>query len=90
MKEIDSIKVFKHVIKLGNLICAHAGFVKLIYKILDICSQKKNTYMYTKIHICLEKSKYHNRFFPFAFRCMFTFPCLVICWNLWNLFENLT
>ena len=33
--------------------------------------------MYTKIHICLEKSEYHNRFFPFALRCTFTFPCLV-------------
>ena len=43
--------------------------------------------MYTKIHICLGKSEYHNRFFPFALRCTVTFPCLVICWNLWNLFE---
>ena len=38
MKEIDSINVFKHVIKLGNLICAHAGFAKRIYKIVDVCS----------------------------------------------------
>ena len=54
-------------LKLGNLICAHAGFAKFNYKILDICIQpkknlkkKKDTYMYTKIHICLEKSEYHN------------------------------
>ena len=39
MKEIDSINEFKHVIKLGNLICAHADFAKFIYKTLDICSQ---------------------------------------------------
>ena len=52
-------------LKLGNLICAHADFAKFIYKTLDICSQQKkendndnnnngniNTYMYTKIHIC--------------------------------------
>ena len=31
-------------------------------------------------------SEYYNRFFPFALRCIFTFPCLVICWNLRNLF----
>ena len=61
-------------LKLGNLICAHAGFVKFIHK--------KNTYMYTKTHICLEKSEYRH-----ALRCTFTFPCLAICWNLWNLFE---
>ena len=48
-------------LKLGNLICAHANFVKFIYKTLDICSQ---------------------RLFPFALRYL-----LVICWNLWNLFE---
>ena len=29
-------------LKLGNLICAHADFAKFIYKILDICSQQKN------------------------------------------------
>ena len=55
-------------LKLGNLICAHADFAKFIYKTLDICSQQKkkkkkenknnnniNTYMYTKIRICLGK-----------------------------------
>ena len=65
-------------LKPGNLICAYADFAKFIYKILDICRQKNK---------CLAKSEYHNRFFPFALRCVFTFPCLVICWNLWNLFE---
>ena len=40
MKKIDSINEFKHVIKLGNLICAHADFSKFIYKTLDICSQR--------------------------------------------------
>ena len=33
------------------------------------------------------KSEYQNRFFPFALRCTFSFPCLDICWNLWKLFE---
>ena len=66
MKETDSINEFKHVIKtlLGNLICAHAGLVKFIYKISDIFSQQKkqkkkkkninvykNTYMSRKIRI---------------------------------------
>ena len=90
MKDIDSINEFKHVIKTWkpDLICAHADFAKFIYKILDIRGQQKNnTYMYTKIHICLGKPEYHNRFFPFALRCTFTFPCLVIYWNLWNLFK---
>ena len=43
MKETDSINEFKHVIKtwLGNLICAHAGLAKFIYKILDIFSLQK-------------------------------------------------
>ena len=29
-------------LKLGNLICAHADFAKFIYKTLDICSQENN------------------------------------------------
>ena len=29
-------------LKLGNLICAHADFAKFIYKTLDICSQQNN------------------------------------------------
>ena len=57
------------------------------YWISVVTEKRKNTYMYTKIHICLEKSEYHNRFFPFALRCPFTFPCLVICWNVRNLVE---
>ena len=74
-------------LKLRNLICTHTDFAKIIFKVLNICSQqkkkkKKKTYMYTKIHICLGKSEYHNQFFPFALRYTFTFPCLVICWNL--------
>ena len=46
-----------------------------------------NTCMYTKIHICLGNSEYHNCFFLFALRYTITFPCLVICWNLWSLLE---
>ena len=51
-------------LKLGNLTCAHAGFEKFVYKILDIRSQQKkkqnktkkayvykNTYMSRKIRI---------------------------------------
>ena len=48
-------------LKLGNLICAHADNAKFIYKPRNICSQpkkkiyknnnKNNTYMCTKIHI---------------------------------------
>ena len=81
-------------LKLENLICAHAGFAKFIYKMLDISSQQKKnnnnntkTYLYTKINMCPEKLEYHNRFFPFALHCTFTFLCLLICWNLWNLFQ---
>ena len=73
-------------LKLRNLICAHADFAKFTYKILDICSQQKK-HIYTKIHIHLAKSEYHNRFFLFVLRCTFTFLCLVICWDLLNLFE---
>ena len=65
-------------LKLRNLICAHVDFAKFIYKILDICSQRKKkeekTYIYAKIHICLAKSEYLNRFFLFSLRCTFTFP----------------
>ena len=39
---------FKHVIKTSKPdLCAHAGFAKFVYKILDICSQLK------KIHLCI-------------------------------------
>ena len=85
-------------LKLGKLICAHPDFAKFIYKILDICSQqkkkKKKKKEKKKIHICIRKYIYVHEnqnitivFFPFALRCTFTFPCLVICWYLWNLFE---
>ena len=78
--------------KPGNLICTDADFVKFIYQNIKylLAAEKKeerNRYMYTKIHTCLGKSEYHNRFFSFALRCTFTFPCLVICRNLRNLFE---
>ena len=69
-------------LKLGNLIGAHADFAKFIYKILDICNQQKKNK-----NLCIQKLEYHNRFFPFALRYTFTFPSLVICWNLWNLFD---
>ena len=69
-------------LKHGNLVCAYADFAKFIYEILDICSQQKNKTKKTKIHICLGKSEYHDCFFPFALRCTFTSPCVVICWNL--------
>ena len=59
----------------------------LYQHLLVLPKKNKNTYMYTKIHICSEKLEYHNRFFPFALRGTFTFPCLVIYWNLWNLFK---
>ena len=38
---------------------------------------------------CLGKSEIRTSqlFFQFALRCAFTFPRLIICWNLWNLFE---
>ena len=39
-------------LKLGNLICAHA----------DFNNNNINTYMYTKIHIYLGKSEYHHCF----------------------------
>ena len=90
MKDIDSINEFKHVAKTWKpdlcscRLCLQSLFTK--YWIF-VVSKKNNTYMYTKIHICLGKSEYHNRFFPFALRCTFTFPCLVIYWNLWNLFK---
>ena len=67
-------------LKLGNLICAHADFAKFIYKTLDICSQQNNNNnnnnnnnMYTKIHICLGKSEYHNCFsrLPYVVHLLF-------------------
>ena len=49
------------------------------YWIFVVSKKKKNLY--------IQKLEYHNRFFPFALRYTFTFPSLVICWNLWNLFD---
>ena len=81
-------------LKLGNLICAHADFVKF-------CSQQNNnnnnnndddddddinTYCIQK-YILSRKIRISQLFFPFALRCTFTFLCLVICWNLWSFFE---
>ena len=51
------------------------------YWIFVVSKKNKNIY----IHI--QKLQYHNRFLPFALRYTFTFLCLVISWNLWNLFE---
>ena len=53
-------------LKLVNLICAHADFARIIYKILDVYSFQKTTTTITtttnRKHIRLEKSEYHNRF----------------------------
>ena len=49
MKEIDSINKFRHVIKTWKPDLWKPDLAKFIYKILDICSQQKNTYMYAKI-----------------------------------------
>ena len=57
MKKIDSINEFKHVIKTWKPdICAHADFVKFVYKILGICShqkKKKNIYVYKNQNIII-------------------------------------
>ena len=45
-----------------------------------VVSLKKNIYVYKNHNIIII-------FFSFALRYTFTFPCLVICWNLCNLFE---
>ena len=67
---------FKMLLKLENLICAHADFAKFIYKTLDSCSQQMNNdniYVYTKMHIYLGKSEYHNRFYrlPYVVHLLF-------------------
>ena len=67
---------FKMLLKLENLICADADFAKFIYKTLDSCSQQMNNdniYVYTKMHICLGKSEYHNRFYrlPYVVHLLF-------------------
>ena len=77
MKEIDSINEFKHAIKTWNII-KYWIFVASKKK-----KKKKSTYMNTKIHRCLGKSEYHNRFFPFALT-------LYICFSLFSyLLESL-
>ena len=90
MKKIDSINEFKHVIKTWKPdICAHADFVKFVYKILGILVSKKKKQkkkQQQQQHTRVQKLEYYNRFSPFVLRYTFTFPCLVICWNLWNLF----
>ena len=40
-KEINLLVNLNTLLKLGNLIFAHADFVKFIYKLLDFCSQQK-------------------------------------------------
>ena len=48
-------------LKLGNLICAHADNAKFIYKPRNICSQPKKKYIKTIIviiHICVQKYIY--------------------------------
>ena len=62
-------------------------FTKYWIFVVSKKNQTKQNKTKQKKHICIQKSEYHNRFSPFALRYRFTFPCLVICWNLWNLFE---
>ena len=63
MKEIDSINEFKHVIKTWKPDLCSCRLCKVyLQNIGYLQSAKKKTYMYTKIHICLAKSEYHNRF----------------------------
>ena len=85
-------------LKLGNLICAHADFAKFIYKTLDICiQQKKNnnndnnnsTYMYKKIHICLGKPEYHNCF-PVCLTLYIYFSLLSYLLEFMEFISNLT
>ena len=73
-------------LKLGNLICAHADNVKFIYKPRNICSQQKKNiitiiviilYVYKNVYVCLGKSEYHNSIFPFALGSTFTLPCFI-------------
>ena len=91
MKEIDSVNEFKHFIKtwkperLGNLYSYRP--CKVYLQNIGYLQPAKKKYMCIKIHIRLGKSEYHNSFFSFALRCTFTFPCLILCWNLQNLFE---
>ena len=67
IKEIDSINKFKHVIKtwksdLCSLQTLQSLFTKYWIYVASIQKKQKKTYMYTKMHIRLGKSEYHNRF----------------------------
>ena len=48
-------------LKLGNLIRAHAVFAKFIYKILDISSQQKKKQQQQHKNISVHKNKYMSR-----------------------------
>ena len=99
MREIDSIDEFKHVIKFWKLDLCSCRLCKVYLQSIwhlqsannnnndnsnnnnnNNNNNNKNTYMSRKIRIS-------GSFFPFVLRCTFTFPRLVICWDLWNLFE---
>ena len=41
-------------LKLGNLICAHADFAKFIKKTLDVCNQQKEKNFYGILESILE------------------------------------
>ena len=73
-------------LKLQNLIFAHAEFAKFIYKLLDICSQSKRKKMLMHLQILMKiiisKSSFSVNSALHEF-----FPCLVVCLNLLNLFE---
>ena len=76
MKEMDAINEFKHGIKTWKPdLCSCRPCKVYLQNMghLQSAKKKKNSYMYTKIHICLGKLEYHNHFFPFVLRCTFTF-----------------
>ena len=82
MKEIVSINEFKHVIKTWKPDLCSCRLCKVYLQNIGYLQSAKK-----KKNLCIQKLEYHNRFFPFALRYTFTFPSLVICWNLWNLFD---
>ena len=69
IKDIDSINEFTHVLMqtLQSLCTKYWIFVVSQKK-------KKNTSIYTKIHICLGKSEYHNRFSHFPYVVHLLYP----------------
>ena len=86
LKEVDSINEFKHVIKTCKPDLCSCRLCKVyLQNIGYLQSAKKTRYVYTNIYVS-KKSEYYNRSSPFALRCIFTFTCLVIYRNLWNLF----